>query len=283
MRHLLIKVVLVVAATAIAVMAAQAPKPSFEVASIKPTKFDGMLSMPPVMMDSRFVATNVTLKDLVFFAYSPQSRPFLYAQIVGGPSWIDEDHFGIEEQLKGNPGPIAHDKLQDVARTLLEDRFQLKVHQGTEELPVLDLVVSETGLKMKMSEDQTPLGGDTPTTYDSSGQDAQPLRRGSMRVSTNLSGTIITGNAVTISRLAAVLQGQSGRIVFDKTGLKGVFDFTLGFMNQGLGSPANDTPRTNQSGTSLVAAIQELGLKLESAESPVEVLVIDSVHRPSEN
>jgi uncharacterized protein (TIGR03435 family) len=260
-----------------------AQKPSFEVASIKPTKFDGMLSVPPVMMGSRFVATNVTLKDLVFFAYSPQGRSFLYGQIVGGPSWIDEDHFDIEAQVKANAGPIAHDKMQDVVRALLEDRFRLKVHQETEELSVLDLVVSETGLKMRMSEDQTPPSGETSTTYDSSGQDGQPLRRGSMRVTTNLSGTVITGTAITISGLATVLQGQSGRIVFDKTGLKGLFDFTLRFINQGLASPAIDTPRINQSGTSLVAAIQELGLKLESSKGSVEVLVIDHVERPSEN
>jgi uncharacterized protein (TIGR03435 family) len=232
------------------------------------------------MMGSRFVATNMTLKDLVFFAYSPQSSSFLYEQIVGGPSWVDEDHFDIEAQLKGNARPISRDKMQDVVRALLEDRFQLKVHQGTEELPVLDLVVSETGLKMRMSEDQTPPSGETSTTYDSSGQDGQPLRRGSMRLGTNLSGTVITGNAITTSRLATALQGQSGRIVFDRTGLNGLFDFTLRFNNQGLASPAIDAPRTN---TSLVAAIQELGLKLESSKGPVEVLVIDHVERPSEN
>src|SRR5438876_8267840 len=145
MRHLIGKVVLVVAviATAVALLAAQAPaqKPSFEVVSIKPTKSGGMLAMPPMMMGSRLLATNVTLKDLLFFAYSPQSGTFLYEQIIGGPSWIDRDHFDVEAQVKGKIGPISRDKMQVMVQVLLEERFQMKVHRQTQELPVLDLVV----------------------------------------------------------------------------------------------------------------------------------------------
>jgi uncharacterized protein (TIGR03435 family) len=282
MRRLNRKVVLVVVAvlTAVVPLAAQVPgkKPSFEGLSIKPTTSGGMLSLPPVMMGSRFVATNVTLKDLVFFAYAPQSGNFLYDQIVGGPDWIDGDHFDLEAQVKGNSGAIARDKMQAMARALLEDSFQLKLHRDTQNLTVLNLVVSDSGVKMKLSEDQTPPTGQSSTTYDSSGQNGEQLLRGSMKVSTNLSGTTITSRAVTVSRLASALQGQLGRMVFDKTDLKGLFDFNLRFSRQDL------TPSlANQPGTSLVTAIQELGLKLETAKAPLEVLVIDSVQKPSKN
>jgi uncharacterized protein (TIGR03435 family) len=282
MRRLSRKVILVVAAvlTAVAPLAAQAPaqKPSFEGLSIKPTTSGGMLSLPPVMMGSRFVATNVTLKDLVFFAYAPQSGAFLYDQIISGPNWIDGDHFDIQAQVKGNSGAIAREKMQAMARALLEDSFQLKLHRETQDLTVLNLVVFDSGVKMKLSEDQSPPIGQPSTTYDSSEQNGEQLSRGSMKVSTNLSGTAISGSAVTVSRLASALQGQLGRMVFDKTDLKGLFDFNLLFSRQDL------TPSSaNQPGTSLLTAIQELGLKLEAAKAPLEVLVIDSAQKPSED
>jgi uncharacterized protein (TIGR03435 family) len=279
MGHLSIKIALVVAVIATAVMpvASQAPppKPSFEVVSIKPTKSGGMLAMPPVMMGTRLLATNVTLKDLLFFAYSPPSGPFLYDQIIGGPIWTDSDHLDIEAQAKGVSNPISRDEMRVTVQDLLEDRFRLKVHRETREMPVLDLVVGESGLKMKLSGDQTPPTGQTSTLYDSSGQNSGPLPHGAMRVSTNLSATIITGNAVPISQLASALQGQSARMVFDKTDRKELFDFNLRFSSQGAPSLSP--------GPSLFAAIQELGLKLEASKAPLDVLVIDSVQKPSEN
>jgi uncharacterized protein (TIGR03435 family) len=151
-------------------------------------------------------------------------------------------------------------------------------------MSVLNIVVGDSGLKMKLSEDQTPPTGGTPTIYDSSAQNATPLPRGSMRVSTSLSATIITGNAVPISRLANVLQGQLGHMIFDKTALTELFDFKLRFSSQNQPLPslrADGTPPL--AGSSLLTAIQELGLKLESSKAPLEVLVIDSVQKPSEN
>ena len=150
MRYLSSKAVLAVVAIAAAAMpvASQTPpaqKLSFEGLSIKPTKSSGMLAVPPVMIGRRFLATNVTLKDLLFFAYSPQSGSFLYDQIIGGPTWIDRDHFDVEAQVKGKIGPISRDKMQVMVQSLLEDRFQMKVHRQTQELPVLELVVGESG------------------------------------------------------------------------------------------------------------------------------------------
>ena len=270
-------------------VASQAPptqKPSFEGLSIKPTKSGGMLAMPPAMMGSRFVATNVTLKDLLFFAYSPRGGSFLYDQIIGGPSWIDGDHFDVEAQVKRNSGPMSRDKMQVMAQALLEDRFQLKLHRETREMPVLDLLVGDSGLKMKLSENQTRSTGQALTTYDSSQQNGEPLPRGSMRVSTSLSATIITGNAVSISRLANVLQGQLGHMMLDKTALTGLFSFKLRFTSQGLPSltlGADGSRPSGQSGSSLSNAIQELGLKLEAGTAPLEVIVIDNVQKSSEN
>jgi uncharacterized protein (TIGR03435 family) len=76
--------------------------------------------------------------------------------------------------------------------------------------------------------------------------------------------------------------GQSGRMVVDRTGLTGSWDFDLTFAVEGRGGP--DTPAADSNAPSFFTAIQEqLGLKLESTKGPVQVLVIDSVERPTED
>jgi uncharacterized protein (TIGR03435 family) len=111
-------------------------------------------------------------------------------------------------------------------------------------------------------------------------------------------GLVIRGSAVPISNLVGSLQQQIGRPVIDKTGLKGLFDFILPFSPEGLntpGLPGVPTPFGPGGGVagpaaaggdpvpSIFTAIQDLGLRLESAKGPVEVLVIDSAQKPAEN
>jgi uncharacterized protein (TIGR03435 family) len=87
----------------------------------------------------------------------------------------------------------------------------------------------------------------------------------------------LSGSAIPASKALSLLQGQSDRLIFDKTGFSGLFDNHLEF------SPTATTSVTAESDVPLFTAIQEVGLKLESAKAPVEVLVIDSVQKPSAN
>jgi uncharacterized protein (TIGR03435 family) len=98
-----------------------------------------------------------------------------------------------------------------------------------------------------------------------------------MRLITEASGVTLSGSAIPVSKVVSLLQGQSDRLIFDKTGFSGLFDIHLEF------SPTATTSVTAESDVSLFTAIQEVGLKLESAKAPVEVLVIDSVQKPSAN
>ena len=112
----------------------------------------------------------------------------------------------------------------------------------------------------------------------------------------------IRASAVPIANLAGTLEQQVGRPVVDKTGLKGLFDFILKFSPEGLNSPglpgggaplpvappggggAGPAPAVaGDPVPSLFTAIQDLGLRLESAKGPVEVLVIESAQKPQEN
>jgi uncharacterized protein (TIGR03435 family) len=179
-----------------------------------------------------------------------------------------------------------------MVQTLLEDRFKLKIHRDTRDLPVYNLVQSRSGLKMKLSADQTPIPSnpDAPPLNPNAppqGASAGPtVLRGATNVSHNSSAgvnvTTLSGNAIQIGNLRGLLQSYAARPVIDKTNLKGLFDFRLQFSQDPL--TANPGVSTAPAAAPLFTAIEEqLGLKLESARGPVEVLVIDSIQKPSEN
>jgi uncharacterized protein (TIGR03435 family) len=107
-----------------------------------------------------------------------------------------------------------------------------------------------------------------------------------MRVAKGPGISVLTAKSILISALVNnLLQGQSDRIVFDKTDLKELVDIDLRFSNEGGPlSPGTDAPPpSDPSGPSLFTTIQELGLQLESDKAPLEVIVIDSVSKPTEN
>jgi uncharacterized protein (TIGR03435 family) len=291
MRHLSHKVVLVVTAIAIAVtpVASQAPsaqKPSFEVASIKPNKSDenrvAILGQP----GGRFVATNISLTRLMDAAYSV--REF---QILGGPNWIRTDRWNIEAKApegsipppSAQPDPATINPMTLMLQSLIEDRFQLKMHRDTRELPVYELVIASGGPKIKISEDQGPVRPPEPGV---SPQRGGPMPRGSAR----LGRGDFEANGVPFGTLITALSQALDRVVIDKTSFKGRYDIKLQWtpeIEQGPGlpgGPESSAPRVDAQGPSIFTALQEqLGLRLESSKGPVEVIVIDSVQKPSEN
>jgi uncharacterized protein (TIGR03435 family) len=231
----------------------------------------------------RFSATNISLTMLMGSAY--RIREF---QIVGGPNWIRDDRWDV--QAKAEEGtvstspsasidPAAFSPQQLMLQSLIEERFQLKMHREMRELPVYDLVVTRGVSKLKKSEDQGPIQP----------QGANPQRGGSMpRGGARLGRGAFDGNSILIGNLAAALSQELGRPVIDKTDLKGRYDVMLRWASEPVPDPVTvqHDPATppDPSGPSIFTSIQEqLGLKLESSKGPVEVLLIDSVQRPSEN
>jgi len=261
--------------------ASSAPLPSFEVASVKPNHSGSnnvSISLPP---SGRFVATNIPLRMLIRMAYKVQNF-----QITGGPGWINSDKFDIEAKPESSPAVDIRkltrdqfDAFQEQQRlrvqALLADRFELKLHRDTKELPVYALVVAKSGSKLH----EVAPGSTTPNP-----QGRMQMMRGEL-----------TGHEVKLSFLTSVLSNELGRTVIDKTGLNGAYDFTLKwtpdesqgrmFKGPGPGPESPDSaPPPESSGPSIFTAIQEqLGLKLESTKGPVEILVIDQVERPTEN
>jgi uncharacterized protein (TIGR03435 family) len=259
--------------------AAQAPaqKPKFDVSSVKPSPAGTRFG--DTTRGNRLALSGAPLKTLLRYAYPT----LLGRQIVNTPSWIDSDLFDVEGKSDSEAN-ISQAQMQLLVQSLLEDRFQLKAHREMRELPVYNLVVAKTG-KLKLSQDQTPFDPAAPQTPSPSGP-----ARGSFRTIGKPSPTaltlVISGTAVRMDAFIGMLRQYAGRPLIDKTGLSGLYDFELQF-DMASGAPATNASAPAASEPSIFpvfTALQEqLGLKLESAKAQLEVLVIDSVSKPSEN
>jgi len=231
----------------------QAPAPTFEVATIKPAapSPDGHTHINNPS-DDRFSAINITLLNLMQWAYSMPER-----QILDGPSWLGETRFDMQakadigDQFKNLPSDQGSALKRQMVQALLADRFHLKLHQETRTLPAYDLVLAKGGSKLQPSQSNGKSFGVGRTHFD--------------------------GQGLTVTIIAEELSQITGRIAVDKTGLTGRYDLKLQW------SP-DDAAATEAEFPTLFTAIQEqLGLKLEPAKEPVPVLVIDHIDLPTPN
>ena len=270
-----------------------AQRETFDVASIKPSQPGPAAGPPRVAADGRrFTASNATFRLLLQFAYRPgDGRSLRNADMVGAPEWSDVDRFNIEAKLDDAALPVSSEQMQSMVQNLLSNRFQLKVRwDKRDNVDVYNLVVSKDGSKLKGSEDQTtPRVTPAPAPVNPS---APPPRGQTRTIATPTGGTLLltlSGSATPVSPdLISLLQGFARRPVLDKTGLKGLFDFRLQFVMDPPAAPAvpaqAPAAAADPSGPSFFSAIQEqLGLRLEPAKGIVDVLVIESVQKPSEN
>lgn len=233
------------------------PKVAFEVASVKPgdpgSRNVSMLMQP----GGRFTTTNASLKMILGFAYDVRNH-----QISGGPNWLESARFTIEAKADSAtpmpPGSAGIAQFREMVQSLLADRFKLLVHRETKEEQVYNLVVDKGGSKLKEAVNTGKPG-------------PRGLRGGGGR---------LTGMGAPMLIFVNYLSQQLGRSVIDKTGLKGTYDFTLEWTpdpGQALAIPAPpDAPPPDPNGPTIFTAVQEqLGLRLESAKGPVEIIVID--------
>ena len=229
-------------------MGALLPAQEFEVASIRPAKQDGNHDLDS---DRGFFQThNLTLKRLIASAWEIDD-----AQIFGGPNWMDSDSWDINARI---PAEFAQQTSQTVPvmiRSLLADRFRLVIHREPREVSGYTLVVAKKGPKMER---------------------AKADQNGSSSHSNN---THLKAENVTMEALAKRLSGNRdlGKLVVDKTGLTGGFNFELDWLPERLESSSDDQ-------TSIFTSLQEqLGLKLESAKVTTLAIVVDRAEKPEGN
>ena len=236
-----------------------AQQPAFEVVSVRPNKSGPGGAFIRREPGGAFAAGNVTVRDLLLYAYRvPRYR------MVGGPDWMGGDRFDIQaragREFAAASGGVSEDRL--MLRSLLADRFRLAAQYETREMPIYTLVLARSDGRLGPQLRRSSI--DCATAKPPCGGSGGP-------------GTM-SGRGMAISAFPDALSGQVQRLVVDRTGLTGLWDLELTFAPEGAPT-AGATPDTRPS---VFTALQEqLGLKLEPATGPVEVLVIDRVERPS--
>jgi uncharacterized protein (TIGR03435 family) len=257
--------------------------PAFEVASVKPNRSGDLAVRIELPAGNRFTATNVPLRELVRFAYDVQS-----ARLMGGPDWIRSERFDIvaraERDLPGWTPAGPPIPLLLMMRALLTDRFGLVVHQETRELPIYALTVARDdrkfGPELRPSSLECGATQPGPPARPPAGPD-QPS------CGARIGPGQMAMGGMPMTELATILSNFVQRTVIDRTGLAGTFDIHLSWtpdrLPQGPPPPgAPPLPPVDPNGPSLFAALTEqLGLKLEPQQAPLDVLVIDRVERPT--
>jgi uncharacterized protein (TIGR03435 family) len=241
---------------------------TFDVISVKPNHSDTSRESMGMNRDG-FAAGNIQLHDLLLQAFELQEAD----QLVGEPKWTTSDRWDIDARI----GPEDIDALAKMTfrerlgmfQEILVERFGLKVHHETRELPVYALVVAKGGPKMTLS---------PPRPEDPNGVPGDP---GVLRATRGKE----TGLGTMMEFLAEDLSDELGRKVVDKTGLTGRYDFTLTWTPDDSAAATGGSAASGATqGPSLFTAVQEqLGLKLEPVKAPVDVVVIDHLEKPAEN
>jgi len=264
MRHAAIALVLAAAAASSLVAQAPAPRPAFEVASIKPSDSLSRGGGSGWQPGGRYRGTNIPGTMLVRMAYGTMRRMLLGYQLEGAPGWLASARYDIVGRIRTDLIPPTPAELfssgPQFLQSLLADRFRLQVHHESRQLQRYRLVRARNdgmlGSRLRRS------AIDCAATPDNPGCKLEYLP----------GHLIFTG--VVIGRFADDLSGSLSRIIVDDTGLTGPFDIDVEWSPD---QSATDKP-------SIFTAVQEqLGLRLEPGRGPVDVVVIDRVEKPSED
>jgi uncharacterized protein (TIGR03435 family) len=282
--------------SATALFGQNAPRPAFEVASIRTSPAD----TPPqsavggVRLDGAQVRISyLTLKDYIAMAY----RVKLYQ--VSGPDWMTTDRFDVAATLPDGALPA---QALDMVQTLLEDRFQLKFHREPKDFPVYALEVAGGGLKMNEAPPAPELenvDAKAPQEFTGGGSNqgvSINLGRGS---SIAFSNNKFEAKRLTMDALAGTLERFLDRPVVDMTAIKGSYDLSLNLTAEdyrsmlirsavvaGVMLPPEALRLLDGASapTSLFDALAKLGLKLVTRKAPLEVIVVDKISKtPTEN
>jgi len=247
-------------ATAILAASAAFPAggPEFDVASLKPVILDGADTYRANLGSYRngtVALTNVTLSEAMRFAYDITSD-----DLVAGPDWIKNKYVRFEITGKTTPSATRAEALL-MLRTLLEDRFDLKLRKDPRTLSYFALTAPEGAGKMK----------------------AVPSPPAEQKTSLGLGR--IQHNNITMLLLATLIARFTRTPVVDQTNLPGNYDLTLEWARDTSLPLPNAPPAEAPDGPSIAEAVQkQLGLKLEKRKGPIDVLVIDSARQvPKEN
>jgi uncharacterized protein (TIGR03435 family) len=270
-----------------------ADTPTFEAASIRPAADTGRGGRGT---PGRFQGFNLPARQLIRQAYDVHD-----AQIVGGPDWLASEGFDINATTGDKPP----DQMRFMMQTLLRDRFKLTFHTEKRELPIYALVVARSdgkigsGLK-RIPDGECPPPGARRGAPPAGGPPAAPPSPFDPNAQAPC-GSMIFGpgrllaHGVPIDQLARSIGGLPAitafnRIVVNETKLEGQYDFDFKWTNEfgprggpPPGGAAGPTPAPGDEPTLVTALQEQLGLKLDPRRATVDVMVLDSAEKPTDN
>jgi uncharacterized protein (TIGR03435 family) len=262
---------------------------AFEVVSVKPVPPGARISMMGMRSTPDGIqCESITLTMLVRAAYGGFMKLPSDDSVSGLPDWAKTGSYSVDARMseaqaaefKGLSKDEQEQRREAMLQSLLADRFQMKAHRESKQMPDFDLVVAKSGAKLQVGD---------PKTDGAKDRDGKPIGGSYLRMS---GMGKVTAEVLSMDQLANFLTQPMmglGRPVKDKTGLTGKYNFSLNWTpDQGLGSGpmggAPPPPSGGDLGPSIFTALQEqLGLKLQPSTGTFDVVVVDHVERPSEN
>ncbi|MBI4902125.1 MAG: TIGR03435 family protein [Acidobacteria bacterium] len=237
-----------------AVGTAQSP-PEFEVASVRLNTANDRIVTINVGPGGRFAARGYTPGLLIQRAYGVMGW-----NISGGPSWVFNDRYDVNATAAVS-GNLTETQLRPMLRKLLSDRFGLVTHEGSKEVPGYALVIARKGLSSEVQQAQA------------SGIDPDASFR--------FTRASLTAEAVSMPDFARYTAGKVGQVAVDATGLKGLYKFKAAWK---LGDATPGVDAKDEFRAVVFDAIEtQLGLRFAPRRITIRTIVIDRVHRPSEN
>jgi bla regulator protein blaR1 len=231
----------------------------FEVASIRPHSGPNLYSGIEVS-GPRITGTFMSVRDLIVYAYG--LKPY---QISGAAAWITSDRFDMQAKAGGEAEP-SKEQIREMVQSLLAERFHLRLHRARRDIPVYALGVAKSGPKLKESA--------APESFVRYVSQQRPV----LQLAATNTTIAQLAELLSMSGISFQIDGPTGRPIVDRTGLTGQYDFTLTWI------PDDQIPPPGSDAVILSTALQEqLGLKLEPVNAPIETLVIDHAERPDAN
>jgi uncharacterized protein (TIGR03435 family) len=267
----------------VAAVPAQASR-TFGAASVKRNANGRGLPTIVAVTGTRLSAPFVTARELIRVAYGVEDH-----QVVGGPGWIETDRFEVGATI---PAGAAMTAVQEMLRGFLAERFGLAVHTEKRDLPIYVLLFSgQLGPQMRRSGPvcapmSAPPGLPPPPPPPPPPAGAAPMlvlgqKPGESKCPSAIVRGFVTVRDTPVDGLADILMREVRRPVVDRTGLDGHYDIDLNFLPDSGPMTINGVA-INADAPSLTTAVREqLGLRLDSARGPVDVVVIDRVTAPT--
>jgi uncharacterized protein (TIGR03435 family) len=266
---------------------------TFDVVSVKRSAPDGGGS---IVGDVRgqYQAINVPVRVTITNAWNLRDH-----QIVGAPDWLARDRFDI--LAKEPEGTFTDEQRRLMMQALLRERFKLQAHLEMREMPLYNLVLlradgrpgpelKPTAVDCAALRKARAAGGGTPADPPRPTPTIDERAPCSQRGFFGPQGVTINASGRTLDQIATTLGTYADRTVVNRTGLKGEYDMLLKFRPEAGGPMGGLAPPLSTTGdpvsdlaTLAVAVREQLGLRLEPARGPVQVLVIDSISLPTEN